>query len=183
MGWNSKSVYEALLKNGNYEKRGANDKYVSLDRQALRSLNSILYRDDSQYWKAPVHINKGRDSFSEAFFRRIEPALDLRSAGSHNWGQYSIRDWDAFAKGLGLDTDLRSQHDKGGLKENALMYTEVRTACIACFQKIGRASEFTRSGNIIGCMKGKMSADWPQDWIDWVVKNAGQIVKGIEIEK
>ena len=71
MSWNHNSVYQALLKKGNYQKQKEQDKYVSLDQQKLRSLNSILYRPDSRYVKAPVHINQGRSSFSKEFFGKI----------------------------------------------------------------------------------------------------------------
>lgn len=62
-------------------------------------------------------------------------------------------------------------------------YRQVQTECIKCFQKIGVAAEFTKNGNIIKCMKEKVSADWPEDWLDYVVKNAGNIIEGVEIEK
>jgi hypothetical protein len=183
MGWDKKSVYDALIQKGNYPKKGDLNKYVSLDHHRLRSLNSILYSWDSSYERAPVHVNKGRASFSEEFFGRISSALELRSPGSHGWEQYSVIDWAKLARGLGLEPGLKLERGKGALKDHDYMYKNVKSTCIECFQKLGDVSKFTRDGNIISCMKEKMSADWPQNWIEWVVKNAGQIVKGVEIEK
>ena len=62
-------------------------------------------------------------------------------------------------------------------------YKQVQIECIKCFQKIGATAEFTKEGNIIRCMSDLATPDWPNDWIEWVVQNAGQIIKGVEIDK
>jgi len=62
-------------------------------------------------------------------------------------------------------------------------YKEVQTECVKCFQKIGIPAEFAKEGNIIECMKDLATPDWPNDWIEWVVQNAGPIIKGVEIAK
>jgi hypothetical protein len=183
MGWDHNSVYDALLKKGKYEKKGKVDKYVSLDQQKLRSLNSILYRIDSRYVKAPVHINKKRPSFSGALFRKIEPALNFKSPGGQDWGQYSIIDWGKFAKGLGLEINSNGQSQKTVLKKTSQEYKLVKEICIQCFKAIGPDSSFKKTGNVIQCMKEKAGNDWPKDWIDYVEKNAGSIIKGVEIKK
>ena len=183
MGWNNDSVYHALVKKGNYEKKSELNKYVSIYQQKLRNLNSVLYRPDSQYVKAPVHINKGRSSFSKGLFEKIAPALDFQSSGSHDWEQYRVIDWGRFAKGLGLVMDSQDQLKKRSPKETPQKYKMVRKVCIQCFELLGEDSSFKKNGNVIGCMKVKAAADWPEDWIDYVVKNAGDIIKGVEIKK
>jgi hypothetical protein len=62
-------------------------------------------------------------------------------------------------------------------------YTQVKAECIKCFQKIGPAANFTKNGNVIKCMRKEAGVEWPSDWVDWVVTNAGEIVKGVEISK
>jgi hypothetical protein len=62
-------------------------------------------------------------------------------------------------------------------------YKQVQTECVKCFQKMGGAAEFTKDGNIIRCMKDLATPGWPNDWIEWVKQNAGQIIKGVEIDK
>ena len=63
------------------------------------------------------------------------------------------------------------------------VYKQVEIACIKCFQNIGVNAEFAKNGNIINCMRKSAAPDWPNDWIEWVVQNAGQIIKGVEIDK
>ena len=62
-------------------------------------------------------------------------------------------------------------------------YKQVQAECIKCFQKIGTKAEFTEDGNIINCMRDLATPGWPNDWIEWVVRHAGQIIKGVEIVK
>jgi len=103
MVWNHQKVYDALVKKGNYQKRGDLNKYVSLDYHKLRSLNIILYRPDTEsYAKAPLHINKGRTSFSEDLFRKISPYIEFVRQGSHGWETYRVIDWSKLAEGVGL---------------------------------------------------------------------------------
>jgi len=179
--WDHNSVYSSLLKKGNYEKRGDLDKYVSLDHQGLRSLNSILYKSGSRYERAPVHINKGRSSFSEGFFEKTKPALKFVSPGSHDWEQYKVIDWDKFAKGLSLEMETKAKREKSAIKKSPQPYEMVRESCIRCFKQLGAEASFKKNGNVIRCMKEKSTPDWPEDWVEWTVENAGDIIKGVEV--
>jgi len=62
-------------------------------------------------------------------------------------------------------------------------YAVVRSVCLGCFRRIGSDAIFKKNGNIIKCMRQNAGSDWPTDWVDWVVQNAGNIIKGVEIGK
>ena len=183
--WNSNSVYHALLKKGNYEKRGDLDVYISLDQQKLGNLNSVFYRHDARYYvKAPVHINKKRASFSIELFEKIAPALEFVSSTKNGWEQYRVINWEKFAKGLGLLKDSQASGRKLPTKGHGnYRNVTVRSACIECYRKIGTDARFTKDGNIVKCMREKASSNWPEYWVEWVVQNAGRILKDIELEE
>ena len=103
MAWNHQKVYDALLKSGHYPKAGNRDVYVSLDHHRLGDLSMVLYRQDAESYKnSPLHVNESRAGFSGDLFIKIVPAIQKTSRGEPEWVRYKVKDWDKFAKALGL---------------------------------------------------------------------------------
>ena len=82
--------------------------------QKLRNLNSVLYRPDSQYVKAPVHINKGYClHFQKDYLRKshqlwifkVQAVMIAEQIQGYRLGQ-------VLQEGLGLVMDSQDQLKK-----------------------------------------------------------------------
>ena len=107
--------------------------------------------------------------------------ITFHSVPSKNSHYLIILDVDLALKVCGVTS--KTKRKPANEESNDSDYQQIQAECIKCFQKIGVSAEFTEDGNIIRCMKEKVSSDWPKDWIEYVVKNAGSIIKGVEIRK
>jgi hypothetical protein len=108
MTWNHETVYRSLVERGLREHVVTSERYVELYPQEISA--AILYGPGGKRaMKAPLHVNKARESFRVDVFRALAPSIEFVGRDNkgpkkelQNWDSFRVVDWNGFASALNL---------------------------------------------------------------------------------